>query len=153
VKQFVPSEIYSTRRRESWKRVVDEIKFLEEEVNYCFMRRILQKQVTMEDKFDALAGRDLLPTAVGNTEGPTTPGQIMALEPVLETNQRFSVDEYYSQRSQETDPERDSPMELGVSSVSVPQRKPMLTCRQTKMNFPSVLSQSMILNKATNCPI
>jgi hypothetical protein len=91
LKELLASDDNPARLKEAWSKLVEELNFLEGEVNLCFMRRILGKQMIMEDKFDALAARKSFPTASSSNDyarsvgviadtGPTTQGPVIANE-------------------------------------------------------------------------
>jgi len=68
------SDVIRNRVRSAWDEVEEEMTFLETELNFCFMRRILGNQLNMDDKFDALAAR-VLPLSPRAQEGKIVPVQ------------------------------------------------------------------------------
>jgi hypothetical protein len=74
LKELLASDNNPTRLKEAWKKLVEELNFLDEEVNFCFMRRILGKQMITEDKFDALAARKSFPAAGSSNDYVGSPG-------------------------------------------------------------------------------
>src|SRR5579859_5919976 len=52
--------------KDAWKEVSDELNHLEEEVNFCFMRKMLENQTLLGQRFDEYAAREHPVISVGS---------------------------------------------------------------------------------------